>query len=77
MKKYILDENDEPVEEPDLLKWADWINLFGHSRLMVARETLKYPKMEVSTVFLGLDHRIPFPEPSDPLAPPIVWETMV
>ncbi len=69
--RYILDEHDRVVPEPDLFKWAAW---FEHSKdkRVVARTQIGDAR--VSTVFLGLDHGrfSEFHEPS-----PIVWETMV
>lgn len=39
--RYILDEQGQPVEEPDLMTWADW---------------MERGDVSVSTLFLGLDH---------------------
>ncbi len=57
--KYILDENHNPVEEVDLIKWANW---FGNADRIVAKTTIN-PDVEVSTVFLGLDYRFGEGEP--------------
>lgn len=64
--RYILDDSGEPVEEPDLLKWARW---FGNpdNRTVVQHS---YDDVRVSTVFLGLDHQF-----GD--GPPVLWETMI
>jgi hypothetical protein len=48
---YRLDVDGNPVEEPDTLAWGRW---FG-----TADRSLAYDRVgavEVSTVFLGLDH---------------------
>ncbi len=64
--KYILDENHNPVEEVDLIKWANW---FENADRIVAKTTVS-PDAKVSTVFLGLDHRFGEGEP-------LLFETMV
>lgn len=61
---YILD-GQTPVEEPDLLKWGEWME--GADRHV--RDTFR-DDVRVSTVFLGLDH-------SYGDGPPILFETMV
>lgn len=63
--KFILDENGNPVEEPDLMKWAEWIESFNRQ---IAEDIIG--DIRVSTVFLGLNHRL-FGE-----GPPILFETM-
>ena len=63
--RYIL-VGDEPMAEPDLFVWAAWIET--HDR-RVALTTIA-DGIEVSTVFLGLDHRF---GPGEP----ILFETMV
>lgn len=65
--RYILDERGEPVPEPDLFTWAAWIEERREQRI-VRQEWVG--EWQVSTVFLGLDHR--WGE-----GPPILWETMV
>ena len=62
--KYIL-EGHEPVEEPDLLKWARWFETADRH----VRDTFR-DDVRVSTVFLGLDH-------SFDDGPPLLFETMV
>lgn len=68
--KYILNDKGEPVPEPDPIKWGQW---FEHSsrpfKRRVKRE--KVGNYEVSTVFLGLDHKF------GGEGPPVLWETMV
>lgn len=66
---YTLDERGEPVPEPDLFAWAEWLEAdqkTGARRL--AQDTIG-PYL-VSTVFMGLDHG--FGE-----GPPVLWETMI
>jgi len=65
--RYILDDNHNPVPEPDLLKWAKWFHESGPKR-RVAHDTKG--NCSVSTVFLGLDH-------SFGSGPPLLFETMV
>jgi hypothetical protein len=67
MKYYILDENDRPVPEPDLRKWAAWFCNVHKRR--VAIETID--GVQISTIFLGMDHNW------ENSGPPILWETMV
>jgi len=63
--KYVLDENGNPVAEPDLLKWAAWFD--GAVRRVASDDV---GDASVSTVFLGLDHDFGG-------GPPILWETMI
>lgn len=63
--RYILDANWRPVPEPNLLKWAKWLETANRQ---VALD--KIGGGEISTVFLGLDHNWPS-------GPPVLWETMV
>jgi hypothetical protein len=65
MKEYILNEQGEPIIEPDLMKWAQW---FKTADRHVAKEILG--DVRISTVFLGLDHSFTGGDP-------ILWETMV
>ena len=65
--KYILDEDGNPVEEPNLEKWSKWMQ---DTSRRVAMTDLASGKV-VSTVFLGLDHS--FTEEG----PPMLFETMV
>jgi hypothetical protein len=66
---YILDNDGEPREERNLLKWARWFESSAEAR-RVARDDLGAAG-EVSTVFLGLDHNFS----DDPR--PVLWESMV
>ena len=62
--KYILKDH-VPVLEDDLLKWGRW---FETADRTVARTRIK--NIEISTVFLGLDHA--FGQGN-----PLLFETMV
>ena len=64
--RYILVDG-EPVEEPDLIKWAEW---FGQTDVRVLAKSKAPDGSEVSTIFLGLDH-------SFGCGPPVLWETMI
>jgi hypothetical protein len=66
--KYILDKNGNVVPEPDLLKWARWLEDSRDARVL-KQEWVS--NIRISTIFLGLDHNFC----SD--GPPIVWETML
>lgn len=56
-----------PIAEPDLMKWAHWLEENREARRVARTETKLYL---VSTVFLGIDHRFgdagppPLPRPS-------------
>lgn len=63
---YILDDNGNPVAEPNHLAWAMW---FQTAERQVARVELP-DGIVVSTVFLGIDHNF-----GD--GPPHLFETMV
>lgn len=63
--RYILNDEGNPVPEPDLMKWAQWIESYPDRQ--IGRITIN--GIFVSTVFLGLDHA--FLEDK-----PILWETM-
>jgi len=62
---YRLDENREPVLEPDLIAWGDWFEAADRS---VART--RVGEAVVSTVFLGIDHQFG-------LGPPTLFETLI
>ena len=62
--KYILDGH-EPVEEPDLFKWALWLESADRH----VRDTFR-DDVRVSTVFLGLDMSFGH-------GPALLFETMV
>jgi ribosomal protein S27AE len=64
--RYILNEQGEPVPEPNFLKLAAWMET---ANLHVADETIN--GVRVSTVFLCIDHNY---RDNDT---PILWETMI
>lgn len=66
---YILNGHS-PVHEPDILKWAAWFERASKDGTRVVKKT-KVGDVEVSTVFLGLDHRF------GRVGPPILFETMI
>lgn len=66
--QYILDEQGNPVTEPDLIKWSQWMETLEHR--VVKKTTIG--DSEVSTVFLGLDHNF-----SGSRKEPVLFETMV
>ena len=69
--RYILDKRGRPRPEPDLFKWAQWMETNDRH---VAHDIFRQGQAEeirVSTVFLGIDHNW-FDQ-----GPPILWETMI
>jgi hypothetical protein len=64
---YILEGHE--VKAVDMMTWARWLQTARQDRV-VARTTVM-EGVDVSTVFLGLDHR--FGEDG----PPLIFETMV
>ena len=62
---YILNESGTPVVEPDITKWGKWMEI-GNRRVKFE----KVGDVEISTVFLGMDHAWGG-------GPPVLWETMV
>jgi hypothetical protein len=74
-KKYILDNEGNPVACNDLMVWGTWME--ERSTILqriLSRTMLKTnPDVYVSTVFLGLDHNHGFSDESRP----ILWESMV
>lgn len=64
--RYTL-KGDIAVPEPDLMRWARWIEDRRNARVDYTR----IGSFFVSTVFLGLDHNY------TGLGPPVFWETMV
>lgn len=65
-QRYILCDGI-PTPEPDLMKWATWLQ-YANDQRRVARTERE--GVEISTVFLGLDHRFGS-------GPPLLYETMV
>lgn len=64
--RYILDSEGNPQPEPDLFKWAEWTERADRH---VAFDDLP-GDVQVSTIFLGLDHGFGS-------AVPVLWETMI
>ena len=73
MRRYILNAQREPVPEPDFLAYAMWMNAAWEADppLVVVAKTKIRRGLEVSTVFLGINHNW-----SD-RGPPVLFETMV
>jgi NADPH-dependent ferric siderophore reductase len=71
--QYILDSDGNPKPEPNLLKWAMWLEYShlspGKDNRIVERDYIG--DVFVSTVFLGLDHD------HSRKGPPVLWETMI
>lgn len=68
---YILNDDGEPVAEPDFLMASIWLDEH-RQHLIVASDFIEHTDYvaHVSTVFLGLDH-------GRGDGPPVLWETMV
>jgi hypothetical protein len=66
--EYYILKGKEIIEEPDLLKWAQWFET--QERFLFSNE-IGGGEIRVSTVFLGLDHNW-FGE-----GEPILFETMI
>ena len=54
MMWYVLNENDEPVAEPDMILAARWFSENSERRKVVLTDVSE--DCQLSTVFLGLDH---------------------
>lgn len=65
--KYILNAEGNPIPEPDLMKWGQWLQT---AKRNIAKTDLPNG-LWVSTVFLGLDHQF------EPGEPPLIFETMI
>lgn len=74
LDKYILDDDGHPILEPDLFKWAAWLEA-ADRKLALDRFTAGTGMVTVSTVFLGLDHN--FAAGLGPSYAPILYETMI
>ena len=69
---YILDEQGNPVEETDILKWSKWFAREYNRPTTFTHTTIN--GLLVSTVFLGVDHTFLLHKiPRDPE----LWETMI
>lgn len=66
---YILDEDNNPVPENDLITWATWYE--ANTEQCRVGDTSFTEKIRISTVFLSNDHSFG----NDPL--PVLYETMV
>ena len=66
--QYILDENHNPVPEPDVLKWGRWLEKGDRDHQQTFYDGTE---IRVSTIFLGLDHSFGMG------GPPVLWETMI
>ncbi len=71
MRYYKLDESNHPVQVKDMKEWAIWLGEYPDKKIV--GKTLVTPKVEVSTVFLGIDHGFDF----RPDSRPVLFETMV
>lgn len=67
---YVLDDNKNPVPEPDLLTWAKRFQEDTETGKRIVAQTKISNEVEVSTVFLGSDHQF-----GD--GPPLLFETLV
>jgi hypothetical protein len=67
LNNYVLDENGQPVLEPDIMRWGQWFEKSWPARQVASTEI---GDARVSTVFLGFNHN--WHE-----GPPILFETMI
>ena len=65
--KFILDADGKTPIAADLMTWATW--LASNNKRQLKRETVA-DGVDVSTVFLGLDHSFGH-------GAPLLWETMI
>ena len=68
VKKFILDEDRNPVPTEDTIAWALWYENANEQRLVAHTNVNEF--VSVSTVFLGLNYQF-----GD--GPPILFETRV
>jgi hypothetical protein len=66
MNRYVLDENGQPVLEPDVLEWSKWMSKANRTLALTTIGAIT-----VSTVFLGTDYNF-----FGRTQPPVLWETM-
>lgn len=64
---YILDKDNKPLAVDDVIEWSKW---FGTAKRHVAKD--KIGDVDISTVFLGINHRFLGDE-----GEPILFETMI
>ena len=62
---YQLDDLGEPILATSLIEWARWFGDIANRRLAL---TEVQPGLEVSTVFLGLDHNFSL------MGDPLLWK---
>ena len=71
---YILDEHGEPVPVHDVVTWGRWFERAGKLGLRTVSKDRDEGDpanvVEISTVFLGVDHQFG-------LGPPMLWESLV
>lgn len=65
-QKYILNDQGEPVEVRNLMEWA--MSCDGNRENWAVKQEV-IEGIEISTVFLGINHNFR-------KGPPVVWETM-
>lgn len=68
MYNYILDDNNNPVREDNIHKWGQWFQ--NNTDKRVVKKTQLPDGVQVSTVFLGMDHNYMGGKP-------ILFETMI
>lgn len=68
---YILDEQGQPVPEPDVVRWSRWFHSTQDPNGPRRVALFLQDGIRISTVFLGIDHRM------GTGGPPVLWETLV
>lgn len=68
---YILDDQDNPVPEPDTLRWGKWLEKNWSRKTLAVDYPVADQVVKVSTIFLGVNHNW------SPGGLPILWETMI
>lgn len=71
MRHYVLDEDNNPVREYDLVRWALLFSEQDRRIRLTIAWAMGHEDSKISTVFLGLDHSM------GDEGPPILYETMV
>lgn len=72
---YLLDENKQPYKV-ELLEWARWLEN-NKKNMHVRFNTIKKFNVDISTVFLGLDHGYPRWSGHTKSYKPVLFETMI
>jgi hypothetical protein len=75
MKKYILDENNEPVPIEDTTRWGRWMEE-NEDKCLVGEDSVA-SGWRVNTRFMGM--ALPMPmlfDSTDENTKPVLWETM-